>query len=66
MGGRMLILVGLVLVVVGCFMVFGERLDYKNPLDFKWQGKNTKVYFPLGTSIIISLILSLLLYLFRK
>ena len=66
MGGRILILVGVVLVVVGCFMVFGERFDYKNPLDFKWEGKNTKVYFPLGTSILISLLVSLLLYLFRK
>lgn len=64
--GRILIFVGVVLVVVGCFMVFGERIDYKNPLDFKWEGKNTRIYFPLGTSILISVLLSILLYLFRK
>ncbi len=64
--GRTLIFVGVVLVVVGCFMVFGERIDYKNPLDFKWEGKNTRIYFPLGTSILISVLLSILLYLFRK
>lgn len=64
--GRTLIFVGVVLVVVGCFMVFGERIDYKNPLDFKWEGKNTRIYFPLGTSILISVLLSILFYLFRK
>jgi len=64
--GRTLIFVGVVLVVVGCFMVFGERIDYKNPLDFKWEGKTTRIYFPLGTSILISVLLSILFYLFRK
>lgn len=64
--GRTLIFVGVVLVVVGCFMVFGERIDYKNPLDFKWEGKNTRIYFPLGTSMLISVLLSILFYLFRK
>ncbi|MGB0259954.1 MAG: DUF2905 domain-containing protein [Flavobacteriaceae bacterium] len=64
--GRTLIFVGVVLVVVGCFMVFGERIDYKNPLDFKWEGKNSQIYFPLGTSILISIVLSLVLYLLRK
>ena len=64
--GRTLTFVGVVLVVVGCFMVFGERIDYKNPLDFKWEGKNTRIYFPLGTSILISVLLSILFYLFRK
>lgn len=64
--GRTLIFVGVVLVVVGCFMVFGERIDYKNPLDFRWEGKNTRIYFPLGTSMLISVLLSILFYLFRK
>lgn len=64
--GRTLIFMGVVLVVVGCFMVFGERIDYKNPLDFRWEGKNTRIYFPLGTSMLISVLLSILFYLFRK
>lgn len=64
--GRTLIFVGVVLVVVGCFMVFGERIDYKNPLDFKWEGKNSQIYFPLGTSILISIVFSILMYLLRK
>lgn len=64
--GRTLIFVGVVLVIVGCFMVFGERIDYKNPLDFKWEGKNSKIYFPLGTSILISIVFSILMHLLRK
>jgi hypothetical protein len=36
------------------------------PLDFKVERENFKFYFPLGTSILLSIILSLLFYLFRK
>jgi hypothetical protein len=32
------------------------------PGDFVWRGKNTTVYAPLGTSLLISVVLSLVLY----
>ena len=36
------------------------------PGDIFYRGKNTTFYFPLATSILISVVLSLLLYLFGK
>jgi len=38
----------------------------KWPGDFIFEHKNLKIYFPLVTSILISIILSLILYLLRK
>jgi len=39
---------------------------YNNPLDFTYKKENFSFYFPLGTSIILSIIFSLLFYLFKK
>jgi hypothetical protein len=60
--GRMLIGLGLVLVISGAIISFLPRL----PGDFVFRGKNTTFYFPLGTSILISVILSLILWLLNK
>ncbi|MBV9574085.1 MAG: DUF2905 domain-containing protein [Acidobacteriales bacterium] len=63
--GKILLLLGGVLVVAGLvFMLLGRsgipigRL----PGDVVYRGKNTTFYFPLATSILISVVLSLLLY----
>ena len=39
---------------------------YNNPLDFRYKKENFSFYFPLGTSIILSIVFSLLFYLFKK
>lgn len=63
--GRLLIGAGLVLVTAG-FVVLGlERLGIEPgrlPGDFIWRGKGSTVYAPLGTSLLLSLLLSLALY----
>jgi hypothetical protein len=69
--GKFLIVVGLSLAAVGFLFVVFSRTDafswFGNlPLDFKVERENFKFYFPLGTSILLSIILSLLFYLFRK
>ena len=56
--GGFLLLVGFVLIVAGKMNLPVGRL----PGDFTWRGKNTTVYFPLMTSIVLSVILSLVLY----
>ena len=56
--GGLILLIGLVLIVAGKLNLPLGRL----PGDFTWRGKNTTVYFPLMTSIILSVILSLVLY----
>ncbi|HUY81818.1 MAG TPA: DUF2905 domain-containing protein [Acidobacteriaceae bacterium] len=63
--GLLLVLAGIVVYVLGRF---GIPLGHL-PGDFTWRRKNVAVYFPLGTSILLSVLLTLLLYLiarFRK
>ena len=67
--GRMLIVAGLVLVAAGLAITFGDKLPFKLgrlPGDFAWHGRNTTVYFPLATSIVLSVVLTLLLALFNR
>ena len=63
--GRAFIAIGIVLVAVGLLLTFGERLPIRLgrlPGDFVIRGKNTTFYFPLATSILLSVVLSLVLY----
>lgn len=59
-GGACLILIGL-LVYSGLFNWFGRL-----PGDIRYEGERTRVYVPIVSMLIISLILSLILYLLRR
>jgi Protein of unknown function (DUF2905) len=63
--GRVLVLVGVVLAVGGLLLILLGRTSL--PLgrlqgDIVYRGKNTTFYFPLATSILLSVVLSILLY----
>ena len=67
--GRVIVIVGVVLVAIGgLFMLLGRtglplgRL----PGDIVYRGKNTTFYFPLATSILVSVVLTLVLYLIGR
>ena len=60
--GGMIILVGAVLLLAGRFNLPLGRL----PGDIVYRGKNTIFYFPLATCIVISVVLSLLFWLFGR
>ena len=64
--GRTILFLGLTLALIGGLLMLAEKYDVKNPLDFRFAGENWTFYFPLGTSIIVSIILILLIYLFKK
>jgi hypothetical protein len=65
--GRLLIVLGAVLVVAGLLMTaFGRPGLGKLPGDFTWRRGSFTVYLPLMTSLILSLLLSLILWLFRR
>ncbi len=69
--GKLLIFIGVALVAFGVLLLVFSRTDafswFGNlPLDIKVERENFKFYFPLGTSILLSLALSLLFYFFRK
>lgn len=65
----MLLVVGLAVAVVGVLLVAAGRWHLpigKLPGDFVYRGKNTTVYFPLGTSIVVSVVLSAVFYLIGR
>ena len=67
--GRMLILAGVLLVVVGVLVTFGERLPVRFgrlPGDIVIRGKNSTFYFPIVTCLILSVILTLVGWLFNR
>jgi hypothetical protein len=67
--GRILIIAGGVIVLLGLFLTFGPRLPFRLgrlPLDFRYEKDNFGFYFPLGTSIVISIILTILVRLLTK
>jgi hypothetical protein len=66
--GKMLIVFGVLLAVVGLIMLAAPKIPLlgKLPGDITYRGKGFTFYFPLATSILISVILSLILYLFRR
>ena len=67
--GRYLIVAGLLLVLLGILVTFGDRLPFrlgKLPGDFEIRGRNSVFYFPLGTSILLSILLSLLFWVFGR
>jgi hypothetical protein len=66
--GRSLIVLGLIIVMVGAVLMLGAKLPWfgKLPGDIYIQKKNISVFFPITTSIIISIMLSLIFMLLRR
>lgn len=64
---KLLIIVGIILVVLGLLWPLFQKLGLgRLPGDIVVQKENFSFYFPIVTSIIISLVLTLLFWLFRK
>jgi uncharacterized membrane protein YkgB len=66
--GKMLILLGVFIILIGLLLLIGEKIPWigKLPGDIIIRKKNFTFYFPIVTSILISIILTLLFTLFRK
>jgi hypothetical protein len=67
--GRLFIVAGAVLLFLGVLLAFGSRLPLRLgrlPLDFHYQRDNFSFYFPLGTSILVSVVLSLIFALLNR
>lgn len=64
--GKALLGLGLLLAVIGLVLILAGRVGLplgRLPGDMAYRGKHMQVYFPLGTSIVISIVLSLIFYL---
>ncbi|HSB16577.1 MAG TPA: DUF2905 domain-containing protein [Bryobacteraceae bacterium] len=67
--GRTLILIGAVIMAVGLVVSFGGRLPFRIgrlPGDILIKGKHSVFYFPLATGLLLSLLLSLVLWLIHR
>ena len=67
--GKALVSLGLLLAVIGGILLLAGRAGLplgRLPGDFAWRGKNVQVFFPLGTSILVSILLTLLFFLISK
>jgi uncharacterized membrane protein len=66
--GKILIFVGFLLIFLGLIFSFAEKIPYlgRLPGDILIKKENFTFYFPLGTSILISVVLSIIFYLISK
>jgi len=67
--GRLLIGLGILLVIAGALVIVAERAGInlgRLPGDIRIEGKRGTFYFPIVTCILISIVLSLIAWLFRR
>ena len=70
--GKLLIIFGVVLAVIGVMFLLGYRLPWlrlgRLPGDISWSNRSgsVRVYFPLMTMLLLSLLLTVIFWLFRK
>jgi len=66
--GRVLIVIGLVIAGIGLALVLAGKIPWlgRLPGDFIFRGKGGSFYFPLTTSIVISVIFTLILWLINR
>lgn len=67
--GKALIGLGVLIALIGAVLLFAGRTGLpigRLPGDMAYKGKSFAVYFPLGTSILVSVVLSLIFYLISR
>ncbi len=67
--GKALLGLGLLLALIGALFLLAARTGLplgRLPGDISYKGRNFSIYVPLGTSILISIVLSVILYLFSR
>jgi ribose/xylose/arabinose/galactoside ABC-type transport system permease subunit len=67
--GRLLITLGVIFIAVGLLFIFGGRLPLKLgrlPGDIYIHGRHSSFFFPLTTCILVSVVLSLAMWLLRR
>ncbi|MCX7965043.1 MAG: DUF2905 domain-containing protein [Syntrophorhabdaceae bacterium] len=66
--GKIFIIIGIFFIIIGLAFMFGDKIPYigRLPGDIHIKKENFSFYFPITTSIIISIILTLLFSIFKK
>ncbi len=65
--GKLLVFAGVALIVIGALLMLGSKFSFfglgRLPGDIAYKGKNVSFYFPLVTCIVLSAVLTLILWL---
>ncbi len=65
--GKFLVIAGVVMVAAGLLLMAGAKFDFwglgRLPGDIAYKGKNTTIYFPIVTCLVVSVVLTLLFWL---
>ncbi|HEX2970655.1 MAG TPA: DUF2905 domain-containing protein [Bacteroidales bacterium] len=67
--GKILIITGIIILIAGIIFYFaGDKLNWigRLPGDIRIERENTKFYFPVTTMILLSLLLSLIMWIIRR
>lgn len=66
--GKLLIILGIVISAIGVLLVLSGKIPWigKLPGDFFWRGKNVSFYFPVTTSILLSILLTVILWFINR
>ncbi len=67
--GRVLVVLGLVLLIAGGLLLLLSHIGIplgKLPGDISYRGRNVNIYVPLGTSILLSILLSVIFYVISR
>jgi uncharacterized protein HemY len=66
--GKLLIILGILLVIAGTIITYSDRIPFlgKLPGDITIEKENFKIYFPITTCILLSILLSIVIYLINR
>jgi hypothetical protein len=66
--GKLLIILGVIFILAGLVITYYDRIPFlgKLPGDIAVEKENFKFYFPITTSILLSIIVSVIIYLFNR
>jgi len=66
--GKVLIIVGIVCILMGLFIIYSPKTPFlgKLPGDISIERENFRFYFPVVSSILISILVSLLIFLYNR
>jgi hypothetical protein len=67
--GKAVISAGVILIIIGMIILFKDKLPFgigRLPGDISIERDNFRFYFPLGTSFLISIILTIILYFWKR
>jgi len=66
--GKFLIIVGSILILLGVLITYAHKLPFlgKLPGDISIEKGNFRIYFPIATSILLSILISLIVYIYQR